>query len=60
MQSNTKATPKSCSCTQCRRANAKALGLVTKQERAFRHSQNQALRKGVLEAFPAGMRQRNG
>lgn len=58
----TKQTPKSCSCRMCRYSKASEWGHFTmkKEERAFRHEQNTALRKGSEDILNAGMHQRQG
>jgi len=58
----TKATPKSCSCRQCRWAKHTKPGnrMVKQGERAFRHRSNQDLRQGSEDIVPAGSRQRIG
>lgn len=61
---STKATPKGCSCQQCKFAKHSKGGnhLVKLEEKAFRHSQKQALRKQGLDFVgdPAGSRERIG
>ena len=55
----TKATPKSCSCSQCIRARATKAGQAQMlgDERAFRHAANQAVRQGKTDDIPpAGVR----
>lgn len=49
MHTNTKAKPKSCSCSQCIRGKASEAGKAMKRadERAYRHSAKQLLRKFV-------------
>ena len=46
-----KASPKSCSCLQCLRAKRSRGGhtILRREERAFRHTQKQALRMGRFE-----------
>jgi hypothetical protein len=55
---NTKSTPKSCSCTQCTRGKHTKSGrqLMRLDERAFRHSQKQKIKKssGDYEIAPIG------
>lgn len=57
-----KATPKSCSCGQCKHAKHTGPGnrYVKLGERAFRHASNQALRQGKEDITPAGCRDRLG
>jgi hypothetical protein len=55
-----KATPKSCGCSQCKRARADVPGLKEKEERAFRHRMNDATRTRPDDVVPAGSRPRNG
>lgn len=51
MQTNNKATPKSCSCRQCARGKASSAGeyLMKKDERAYRHHANGQLRRLTKE-----------
>lgn len=53
-----KATPKSCSCTQCKRGKASSRGkaLMKLDERAYRHASKINLMKGreVIEPAPIG------
>jgi len=55
---STKATPKSCSCRACRRGKSSKSGkqMMKADERAFRHSQNAALKcgKGGYSPAPIG------
>lgn len=57
-----KATPKSCSCCQCKFAKHTRRGnkLIKLEERSFRHASNQALRQGKEDLLPAGGRNRLG
>lgn len=50
-----KMTPKSCSCTQCRRGKSIRAQkiLMKKQERSFRHMTKAALRKGSEDVMVA-------
>jgi hypothetical protein len=54
----TKQTPKSCSCSQCKRGKHSKAGKISmkKDERAFRHGQKIALKKssGNYDAAPCG------
>ena len=53
-----KQTPKSCSCTQCRRGKGTKTGkfFMKREERAFRHESKVALAKGneVVGVAPRG------
>lgn len=57
-----KATPKSCSCGQCKHSKHTRPGnqYIKFEERAFRHASNQALRQGREDLVPAGTRDRLG
>lgn len=56
-----KATPKSCSCTQCKYARAHYKAKYgNKEERAFRHRQDIALKKGSEDIEVALHGARNG
>lgn len=57
-----KATPKSCSCRQCKYAKHTNAGNkeVKRQERAFRHAQNRLLRTGHEDILVAGAMGRIG
>jgi len=55
---STKQTPKSCSCSQCKRGKHTASGhaMMKYDERSFRHAQKVALKKGTgnYSAAPCG------
>jgi hypothetical protein len=55
MKGSTKASPKSCSCTQCRRGKATEGGHHTRthEERAFRRETKQALKQGREDIPPS-------
>lgn len=55
-----KATPKSCGCRQCHYARQVCKHAMKREERAFRHAMNQALRQGSEDIIPAGCRDRLG
>lgn len=62
MQSNSKDKPRSCSCQHCKLAR-KIGDLSKKEERAFRHRANQAVRTAVNvteDVTPAYSGKRNG
>lgn len=52
---NTKATPKSCSCSQCKRGKGTKPGkqLMKMDERAYRHASKIDLMKGRDDLLPA-------
>lgn len=59
---NNKQTPKSCSCQSCKRAKHSEGGnfMLKKEERSFRHKQNQNLNMGFENISIAQYGNRNG
>lgn len=57
MQTSSKHTPKSCSCSQCKRGKHSTHGhfIMKYDERAFRHNQKQRLNKSSGDYMSAPM-----